>query len=78
MGVDVLCKDLPVGKDEVQSLFKRRRIDPANALIAYQAKDLSPKDASRSISMKYVGQVAQASNNDGEGKGGASIISGRA
>jgi len=67
VGVDLLCKDLPVEKDELRALFKRRRIGEANALIAYQAGDLTEKDASRATSMRYVGQVAPSSS-DAKGK----------
>lgn len=63
--VDLLCKQLPVAKDEVQALFARRHIGEANALIAYQDQALTQKDASRSTSMQYVGQVAQTSGEAG-------------
>lgn len=57
VGADRMAKDIPAGESQLQALFDKHGLDKANALIAYEAKGLSKKSASRSASVRYLGQI---------------------
>jgi hypothetical protein len=55
--VNRMADDLLVDSTELEKLFRKHSVKQINSVIAYEDNDLSVKNASRSTSIQYLGQL---------------------
>ncbi|MCS3868603.1 hypothetical protein J3D55_001519 [Chryseobacterium ginsenosidimutans] len=62
--IKTVAHDILVDEKELEALCKKHKISDFNSAIAYEDNNLSEKKASGSTTVKYIGQLQQASDEN--------------